>query len=30
VNNHIQVFRLDGTFVKEVFIERKTSAGRQE
>jgi DNA-binding beta-propeller fold protein YncE len=26
VNNRIQCFRLDGTFVKEVFIERKTSA----
>ena len=27
VNNRIQVFKLDGTFVKEVYIERKTSAG---
>jgi hypothetical protein len=26
VNNRIQSFKLDGTFVKEVFIERKTSA----
>ena len=26
VNNRIQSFRLDGTFVNEVFIERKTSA----
>ena len=26
VNNRIQAFRLDGTFVKEVYIERKTSA----
>jgi hypothetical protein len=26
VNNRIQSFRLDGTFVKEVFIERKTTA----
>lgn len=26
VNNRIQVFKLDGTFVKEVYIERKTSA----
>src|SRR5258706_7328290 len=25
VNNRIQVFRLDGTFVKENYIERKTS-----
>ncbi len=27
VNNRIQVFKLDGTFVKEGYIERKTSAG---
>lgn len=27
VNNRVQVFRLDGTFVKEGYIERKTSAG---
>ncbi|HTA41246.1 MAG TPA: hypothetical protein VK789_02295 [Bryobacteraceae bacterium] len=27
VNNRIQVFHLDGTFVKEGYIERKTSAG---
>jgi len=26
VNNRIQVFRLDGTFLKEMYIERKTSA----
>jgi hypothetical protein len=26
VNNRIQVFRLDGKFVKEVYIERKTTA----
>ena len=26
VNNRIQSFKLDGTFLKEVFIERKTSA----
>ncbi len=26
VNNRIQVFKLDGTFVKEGYIERKTSA----
>jgi hypothetical protein len=26
VNNRIQVFKLDGTFVKEVYIERKTSS----
>jgi sugar lactone lactonase YvrE len=26
VNNRIQSFRLDGKFLKEVFIERKTSA----
>jgi hypothetical protein len=26
VNNRIQVFKLDGTFLKEVYIERKTSA----
>ena len=26
VNNRIQSFRLDGTFVKEVFIERQTTA----
>jgi sugar lactone lactonase YvrE len=26
VNNRIQVFRLDGTFIKEMYIERKTSA----
>jgi DNA-binding beta-propeller fold protein YncE len=26
VNNRIQAFKLDGTFVNEVFIERKTSA----
>ena len=25
VNNRIQVFRLDGTFVKETYVERKTS-----
>jgi DNA-binding beta-propeller fold protein YncE len=27
VNNRIQVFQLDGKFVKEVYIERKTEAG---
>ena len=27
VNNRIQVFKVDGTFVKETYIERKTSAG---
>jgi sugar lactone lactonase YvrE len=27
VNNRVQIFRLDGTFVKEVYLERKTSAG---
>jgi DNA-binding beta-propeller fold protein YncE len=27
VNNRVQVFRLDGTFVKEGYVERKTSAG---
>jgi hypothetical protein len=27
VNNRIQVFKLDGTFVKEGYIQRKTSAG---
>lgn len=27
VNNRIQVFKVDGTFVKELYIERKTSAG---
>jgi hypothetical protein len=27
VNNRVQVFKLDGTFVKEGYIERKTSAG---
>jgi DNA-binding beta-propeller fold protein YncE len=26
VNNRIQSFRLDGTFVKEVFVERQTTA----
>jgi len=27
VNNRVQVFKLDGTFVKEGYIERKTAAG---
>jgi hypothetical protein len=26
VNNRVQVFRLDGTFVKEGYVERKTQA----